>query len=99
MQTLTLSHQLGTVLCVTANLAGDVADGSNSVVPVMSAEAPLFDHLVGEGQQCRGNFQAERLSRLEIEHQLEFGWLLDRQIAGLGALEDLVDEQPLSTEH
>jgi hypothetical protein len=48
--------------------------------------APSFDHLVGEGEQCRWNFQAERLSRSEVDHKLEFGWLLDRQIAGLGAL-------------
>src|SRR5712691_6236143 len=33
---------------------------------------------------------AERLGRLEVDHQLEFGRLLDRQIAGLGALQDLV---------
>src|SRR5712691_2132837 len=33
---------------------------------------------------------AERLGGLEVDHQLEFGRLLDRQIAGLGALQDLV---------
>ena len=33
--------------------------------------------------------EAERLGGLEIDDQLEFGRLLDRQIGGLGALEDL----------
>src|SRR5262249_32532894 len=50
-------------------------------------------------KQRRRNREVERLRRLEIEHQIKFRRLLDRQIAGLGALENLVDEQPLSTEH
>jgi hypothetical protein len=32
--------------------------------------------------------QAERPCCLEVDHQLEFGWLLDRQIGGLGPLEN-----------
>jgi hypothetical protein len=35
--------------------------------------------------------EAERLGGLEIDDQLEFGRPLDRQIGGLGALEDLSD--------
>jgi hypothetical protein len=35
--------------------------------------------------------QAERLGGLEIDDQLECRRLLDRQIGGLGALEDLSD--------
>ena len=38
-----------------------------------------------------GDRQAERLGGLEVDHQLKLGGLLDRQVTGLGALEDLVD--------
>ena len=33
--------------------------------------------------------EAERFRRLQVDHQLELGRLLDRKVAGLGALEDL----------
>ena len=35
--------------------------------------------------------QAERLGRLEVDHQLEFRCLLDRQVGRLGAAQDAVD--------
>ena len=56
------------------------------------SKQPLFDHLVGKGKQRRRKREVERFRRLEIEHQLEFGRLLNRQIAGFCALEDLIDE-------
>ena len=49
----------------------------------------LFDHLVGTGYQCRWHGEAKRLGCLEVDHQIEFCRLLDRQIRRLGALEDL----------
>jgi hypothetical protein len=48
--------------------------------------APLFDHLVGAGEQRRRHGEAEGLGSFEVNHQLEFGRLLDRQIGGLRAL-------------
>ena len=51
----------------------------------------LFDHLVGAGEQRGRHGEAERFGRFHIDHQLEFGRLLNGQIGGLGALEDLVD--------
>ena len=40
----------------------------------------LFDHIVGTGEQRGRDFEAKRLRGFEIDHQLEFGWLLDRQV-------------------
>src|SRR6266516_6127114 len=50
-----------------------------------------FDHLVGAPKQHRRHVEADRLGRLEIDHQLELGWLLDRQLARIRAFKDLVD--------
>jgi hypothetical protein len=47
-----------------------------------------FNHLAGTCEQRGGYSKAERLGSLEIDHQLEFSRLLDRQIGGIGALED-----------
>src|SRR6476659_8783531 len=46
----------------------------------------LFDHLVSGSEQRRWNSEAERLRSLEIDDQLEFGWLLDRQVARFRSL-------------
>ena len=43
----------------------------------------------GLSEECRWNDNAERLGGLEVDDHLEGRWLLDRQIGGLGALEDL----------
>src|SRR5271165_3289081 len=48
-----------------------------------------FDDLVGAGEDRLRHGQAERLGGLQIDDQLEGGRLLDRQIGGLGALENL----------
>ena len=44
-----------------------------------------FDHSVGHRKQGRRNFDRERLCSLEVGDQLEFRWLLDRQIGWLRA--------------
>ena len=42
-----------------------------------------FDHLVGASEHGRRNFEAQSLRRFEVDNQIEFGGLLDRNIAGL----------------
>src|SRR5438093_93421 len=51
---------------------------------------PSLDQLVRPEQHRPRDRQAERLGGLQVDHQLELRGLLDREIAGLGALEDLV---------
>ena len=56
--------------------------------------AGLLDHLMGEREQLVGNIQAERLGALEVDHKLELGRLLNRQVGWLSAFEDSSSEYP-----
>ena len=40
--------------------------------------ASLFDHLVGERKQRRRHVEAERFRSLEVNHEFELVYLLDR---------------------
>ena len=51
---------------------------------------PLFDYLVGAGKQRLGKRHAKLLGAFQVEHQLEFGRLLDRQIGRLAALQHAI---------
>src|SRR5262249_20570340 len=53
-----------------------------------SKNCSLFDHLVGEREQRRRNVDAERLRRLQVDDEVEFARLHDRQFRRLFALED-----------
>src|ERR1017187_7121223 len=53
--------------------------------------ASLFDHAVGPSQQCWRHREAERLGGLEVDYQLKFCRLLDREITRLLALKNAVD--------
>ena len=55
------------------------------------AGAFLLDHLVGVGKQHRRHLKAERPGGLEIDHQLIFRRLLDRQVRGIGATKNAID--------
>src|SRR6516165_8052644 len=48
----------------------------------------LLDHLVGQCEKLRRNFEADRPGGVEVEDQLEFGRLHDRQDGWLLALEN-----------
>ena len=50
-----------------------------------------FDDLVGAGEDRRRDREAACICSLEIDHQLEFCRLLDRQIGRLGAVENFSD--------
>jgi hypothetical protein len=41
---------------------------------------PSFDHLVGSREQCRWYVEVERFGGLEVDNQLDFRGLLDRQV-------------------
>ena len=47
----------------------------------------LFDHLVGGVEQFVGHSESERLGSLEVDDQLELGWLLDWKIEGFFTLQ------------
>jgi hypothetical protein len=49
------------------------------------ANCSLFDYLVGGGEQGRRHGEAQRLGGDEIDDKIELGWLLDRNVARLGA--------------
>src|ERR1700737_1140366 len=50
-----------------------------------------IDHLIRPQQERLGNRQAEGLGGLEVDDQLELRRLLDREVGGLGAVENFVD--------
>src|SRR5262245_64823083 len=47
-----------------------------------------FDHLVGAGRQCGRHFEAQHLCGAQIDDEFELGWLHDRQVGGMLALEN-----------
>ena len=51
---------------------------------------PLFDHPVGAQQDRRRNGEAEGVGGLQVDDKLELRGLLDGEVGGLGALENLV---------
>ena len=51
-----------------------------------------FNHPVRPQQQFVAHFDSERIGGLAVENQRIAGRLLERQIAGPGALENLVDK-------
>src|SRR5258708_384345 len=54
--------------------------------------AGSFDHLVSGGQQRRRNFQAKRFRGLEVDCEVEFGRLLEREFGGIGAVENFLQQ-------
>ena len=70
---------------------GSLADDGRSQELAALVEHALLDHLVRPQQQGLRDCEAEGLGGLKVDHQLELRRLFDRQVRGLGALEDFVD--------
>src|SRR5262249_41272781 len=51
-----------------------------------------FDHLLGAGEQGRENFKTESLRGRNVYDEIELGWLLDRDVAGLRPAQNFVEE-------
>src|SRR5579864_7512866 len=68
----------------------------NDVRPFPGAS---FDRLVGQREDGRGHVDTERMSRLEIDHQLEFRRLHHRQLRRLCAFEYASDINSALPEH
>ena len=71
---------------------GGSARPSRHVRLPMVCPVRLSDHLVRPEEEQRRDGEAERLGGLQVEHQLEFGGLLDRQAPRLRPPKDLVYE-------
>src|SRR5918998_4243664 len=61
---------------------------------VSEAASPSFDHLVSAGEERSRHVEAERLGSLEIDEQLNFRCLLDREIRRIGARKDPAGMDP-----
>jgi hypothetical protein len=58
----------------------------------MQQAAPLLDHLVGAGKQCRWHGEAKGFGGDEVEDEVELGRLLDRNVGGLRAAQYFTDK-------
>ena len=57
--------------------------------PTLQQTAALFDHLIGELLEMQRHVEAQRFGCLQVDHELELGGLIDRQVGRLFALEIL----------
>src|SRR5215813_2668177 len=66
-------------------------DGSAAI----SRLSQLLDHPVGDCEDARRNFKAERFGGLEVDDEFEFGRLHHRQVGGFDAFEDAAQIEAL----
>src|SRR3974377_1279059 len=65
--------------------------GAGAVHHIRSRLRQLFNNLISAGKERRRHSEAKCLSRLEVDHQLEFGRALHRQVGWLLTLENAID--------
>src|SRR5262249_1266159 len=53
----------------------------------------------GAGEQSRRHFEAERIGSREINEEIEFGRLLDRELGWLRSAQNLIDQVGSSAPH
>src|SRR5882724_7809346 len=74
---------------------GGVTVGVYTPRPTRASARPrltrLLNHFIRSAEYRLRNSQPKGLGGLEIDHELELGGLLDGQVSGLGALQNLVD--------
>src|SRR5271170_6630593 len=66
---------------------------SLGIIRELSVLPKSLDHLVRQGEQQRGDIDADRLGGVQIDDRAELRRLFDRKIAGVGALEYPVHEE------
>src|SRR6478609_9115255 len=76
------------VTCQSLSCCAPMKSAKRTRREVPSRHRHLFYHLVSEQLHRIGDREPERLGSSEIDDQLEPSWLLDRQVAGLLALEN-----------
>src|SRR5215216_2669266 len=69
-----------------SSLGAIIADFCNKICQKQTSS--LLDHLIGAGEQRWRHGNAERPGGLKIDRKLELGWLQNRQVRRLLALED-----------
>src|SRR5262245_27974429 len=81
----TQAHDSGPKWCATPFLCGSLIRYSLPVYP-----GAFLDHFIRSIQQRLRNGETDLLRRFQIDHQVKLRRLLDRQIGGLGTLQDSV---------
>jgi hypothetical protein len=82
------SDRLDQARVIVLDVADPRDDGASMSSSPPERRCGSFDYLIGTGENRRRDRQPERLGGIEIDHQLEGGRLLHRQIGRLCAFED-----------
>src|SRR5262249_14342976 len=56
-----------------------------------NSKTRLLNHFIRPSQHIRRDREVDLLGSFQIDHQFKLGWLLHRQISGLGTLKNLVN--------